>query len=98
MMYLLIVYSVRHCMASYWIRKTRLASRITWRRSLRKLDPRGEVAGLAHDRIHAAVELADPHDAVEVADIVVVEDEVAQRRVVADVARERVITCRYAVQ
>src|SRR5215216_6854112 len=97
MIYLLIVYRVRHRMASYWIRQICLATRIMWRRSLRKLDSRGEVAGLAHDRIHTAVELADSHDPSEVADVVVIEDNVARGVVVADIARERVITCRYTI-
>jgi len=43
-------------------------------RSPRQLDPHREVTSLAHDGIHIAVELADPHDSVEVADIAVVED------------------------
>src|SRR5690349_24113886 len=55
-----------------------------WRRSLPKLDPRREVAAMVRDRVHAAIELADADDAVEVSDFVVVEDEVARRRVAAD--------------
>ncbi len=75
-MYLLPDDRVRHRIASYWIRKRHQVQRIARRQSLRTLDPRGEVADLAHNRIHTAVELTDPHDAGEVADVVVVEDEV----------------------
>ncbi len=75
----------------------RLSQCIAWGRLCRKFDPRGEIASLAHDHIHATVKLADPHDTGEVANVVVLEDQVARWVVVADVARGRIITCRYAI-
>jgi hypothetical protein len=54
-----------------------LANRIAPRRSVRKLDLGGEVTSLARDGVHIAIELANPHDAIEVANIAVVEDEIA---------------------
>ena len=45
--------------------------------SFRALDCDAEVVALALDRVHLAVEFADPHDAVPEADVAVVEDEVA---------------------
>src|SRR5437773_4840854 len=51
------------------------------------LDRDGEVLALALDRVHRAVELADPDDAVEERGVaVVVEDQVAAWRPVADVS------------
>ena len=45
--------------------------------SFRAFDCDAEVVALALDRVHLAVEFADPHDAVPEADVAVVEDEVA---------------------
>src|SRR5215218_1033576 len=50
-------------------------------------DRGGELVALARDRVHLAVEFADPDDAVEEWGVaVVVEDQVAVGRPVADVA------------
>ena len=54
--------------------------------SVGPLDRHGEVAGLRFDGTDVGVEMPDPDDAVPVADVAVVEDEVVRRRVVADVA------------
>src|SRR5918995_6822920 len=55
--------------------------------SFRAFDRDAEVLSLALDRVHLAVELADAHDAVEERGVaVVVEDQVATGRPVADVS------------
>src|SRR5215216_3974962 len=59
--------------------------------SFRALDCDAEVVALALDRVHLAVEFADPHDAVPEADVAVVEDEVAVWGPVADVSDRRVV-------
>ena len=56
--------------------------------SVRELDPSPRSRWSVRDRVHAAVELADPHDAVEVADVAIVEDEDARRGIVAELAQE----------
>ena len=54
---------------------------------MRAFDRDAEVVALALDWVHLAVELADAHDAVEERGVaVVVEDEVAAGRPVADVS------------
>lgn len=63
-------------------------------KSIRRLNRCNKVAGLADegvDGVHATVELAELHDAGEVADVLIVENDDAGWRVVADLSRERVI-------
>src|SRR5829696_10257778 len=55
-----------------------------------------EVVGLLLDQLHRGVESSDTDDAVPVADIAVIEDQVARGGVVANVADVWVGSCRYA--
>jgi len=50
------------------------------------------------DQLHRGVESAEADDAIPVADVAVVEDQVARRRVVADIADVWVGSCWYAVR
>src|SRR5215208_4504483 len=63
--------------------------------SAREFDPCDEVALPAPDRCDAAVEAADAGDAVEAADVGVVEDERLRRGVVADLSRPGVSALRH---
>src|SRR5215213_8279989 len=62
------------------------------RGGLRAFDCDAEVVALALDRVHLAVEFADPHDAVPEPDVAVVEDEVAVWGPVVDVSDHRVVS------
>src|SRR5215213_3473669 len=55
-----------------------------------------EVVGLLLDQFHRGVESSDTHDAVPVADITVIEHQVARGCVVANVADVWIVACRYA--
>ncbi len=70
---------VRHWVARRRIRKTRLENRSACRRSVHKLDPRHEVASHSCNGVHAAFELAEPHNGGEMADILTVENDDAGR-------------------
>src|SRR5918994_2779864 len=66
--------------------------------SFRAFDCDAEVVALALDRVHLAVEFADPHDAVPEPDVAVVEDEVAVWGPVADVSDYRVVSLGHTVE
>src|SRR5215218_3009468 len=66
--------------------------------SFRAFDCDTEVVALALNRVHLAVEFADPHDAVPEPDVAVVEDEVAVWGPVADVSDYRVVSLRRTVE
>jgi|RhiMetdeSRZDD1v2_1073273.scaffolds.fasta_scaffold3619353_1 hypothetical protein len=52
-----------------------------------------EVVGLVFDQLHRGVESADANDAIPIADVAVVEHQVARGCVVADIADIRVGSC-----
>src|SRR5215207_10335676 len=69
----------------------------TWGRSA-TFDGDLEVAVLVLDQLHRGIEAADANDAIPVADVTVVEHEVARGCVVADIADVWVGSCWYAVR